>query len=267
MWELMSVQYPSFSTDPSLGIAIPVSATVLSSPIIGILSESYFGRYKILTLSLYLWLISIMLAAVALILSSDTCLSLSFLFIALSTACYAPCIIPFTIDQMVGASGEELSFTLYWMVWCWDTCASAQSLYVCSSQLTTQIHTKQAILLFILYVSFIIAYVMTQCCNHILMTSPQLSNPIKSVVQVLNYARKNKFPVSRSAFTYWEEEWPSRIDLGNSKYRSPFTLEEVEDVKTILKLIHLISCASLIFVLGSDAPFTYRKLTCNKVDI
>ena len=62
-------------------------------------------------------------------------------------------------------------------------------------------------------------------------------NPIKLIFQVLNYARKNKCPRLRSALTYIDEEHPSRIDFGKHKFGGPFTEEEVEDVKTIFRLI------------------------------
>ena len=61
-------------------------------------------------------------------------------------------------------------------------------------------------------------------------TIPQITNPIKVIVKVLNYARRNKYPENRSAFTYWEDDYPSRIDLGKEKYGGPFSEEEVKTV-------------------------------------
>ena len=60
---------------------------------------------------------------------------------------------------------------------------------------------------------------MMECCRHWMMKEPQLSNPLKHIAKVLNYAKKHKYPQRRSAFTYWEEDYPSRIDLGKDKYR------------------------------------------------
>ena len=37
-----------------------------------------------------------------------------------------------------------------------------------------------------------------------------------------------------------EEDYPSRIDLGKSQYGGPFTVEEVEDVKTVFRLIPVV---------------------------
>ena len=70
---------------------------------------------------------------------------------------------------------------------------------------------------------------------------------------MLDYARKNKYPWLRSAFTYIDEEQPhSRLDFGKHKF-GPFTEEEVENVKTVLHLIPL-----LVAVVGSALVFNER---------
>ena len=212
-------------------------------PFIGLLSDCYFGRYRILTASLYLWLLSIVFMALDVIILSR----LPLLYYActtalvLSWACFAACVLPFTIDQLVGASGEQLSFTIYWIVWACVIQLSISGIFSCfTSRLGYELH--QSILFLVNSSSFVLAYVMIHCCDHILMTKPQLSNPTKLIIRVLNYARKHKFPERRSAFTYWEDECPSRIDLGKQKYGGPFTVEEVENVKTVFKLIPLVVC-------------------------
>ena len=65
-------------------------------------------------------------------------------------------------------------------------------------------------------------------------------HPLKLIYQVLKYAWKHKVPEHRSAFTYWEEDIPPRIDLGKNKYGGPFTTEEVEDTKTFLRIVVLL---------------------------
>ena len=57
-------------------------------------------------------------------------------------------------------------------------------------------------------------------------------NPFRKIYRVLKYAWKHKVPKRRSAFTYWEEDIPPRIDLGKDKYGGPFTTEEVENANT-----------------------------------
>ena len=89
----------------------------------------------------------------------------------------------------------------------------------------------------ILVMTFIFSYF-----KHLLTIFPQV-NLYKLIFRVLNYAGKHKYPKRRSALTYWEEDIPSRIDLGMSKYGGPFSVEEVEDVKTFFRLLPFIICA------------------------
>ena len=52
-----------------------------------------------------------------------------------------------------------------------------------------------------------------------------------------NSQKKHNNPIQRSAFTYCEEEQPSRMDFGKEKYGGPFTTEQVEDVKVFLGIL------------------------------
>ena len=81
-------------------------------------------------------------------------------------------------------------------------------------------------------------------CQQWLDRTHKVTNPIKLIIQVLNYTRKHSYPERRSAFTYIDEEQPTRMDNGKEKFGGPFTEEEVEDVKTVLRLLPLIICLS-----------------------
>ena len=66
--------------------------------------------------------------------------------------------------------------------------------------------------------------------------------------------RKHSFPERRSAFTYLDEEQPARIDFGKDKFGGPFTEEEVEDVKTVLRLLPLLICLSFATGIANMSP-------------
>ena len=46
--------------------------------------------------------------------------------------------------------------------------------------------------------------------------------------------------MNRSAFTYCEDNIPSRLDLDKEQYGGPFTTEQVEDVTTFFQLLLLL---------------------------
>ena len=81
------------------------------------------------------------------------------------------------------------------------------------------------------------------------LTDAGSENPYKLVYRVLKFAKDHANPIRRSAFTYCEDELPSRLDLGKEKYGGPFTTEQVEDVKAFLGILRvLITLAPIMMV-------------------
>ena len=100
--------------------------------------------------------------------------------------------------------------------------------------------------------------------SHWLIDHRQNHNPLKTVYRVLKFAKQHKYPVNRSAFTNCEDEIPSRIDLGKSKYGGPFTTEEVEDVKTFFRilLVLIVIYANAIAIFLNAVPFPSIRRGC-----
>ena len=88
-------------------------------------------------------------------------------------------------------------------------------------------------------------------------TTAYFYNMIESFTCCKNvFVFKHKYPIKRSAFTFWENDIPSRIDLGKEKYGGPFTYEEVEDVKTMFRLL-LLMFSLFGFHLSGDVTSAY----------
>ena len=70
--------------------------------------------------------------------------------------------------------------------------------------------------------TFLLVTPISLCVGHCkrrwFLPTPGIGNPYKQVRSVTNFARKHKVPVHRSAFTYWEEDIPSGLDLGKNNY-------------------------------------------------
>ena len=215
---------------------IVITSLTIVYPIVGWLADSWLGKYKFLQSAMYLLLVAIILKTIEMFFI--TSLVLNYMAVSawsLSAICYIACVIQFTTDQSIGASGEELSFTIYWLLW---GMATGELLARLAEMVENIGDTTGNFITFILSaISFALAFSFFQNMNKHLLKKPQISNPISIIVKVLNYARKHRYPEKRSALTYWEDDYPSRIDLGKEKYGGPFTTEEVEDVKTVLRLI------------------------------
>jgi len=75
------------------------------------------------------------------------------------------------------------------------------------------------------------------------------ANPYKLVYRVTRFERQHKVPIRRSAFTYCEDEIPSGLNLGKTKYGGPFTTEEVENVKAFYGILKILFALGFIFFL------------------
>uniref|UniRef100_A0A1X7V621 Major facilitator superfamily associated domain-containing protein n=1 Tax=Amphimedon queenslandica TaxID=400682 RepID=A0A1X7V621_AMPQE len=156
-------------------------------------------------------------------------------------------LLPFNIDQLIGSSSGELTAIIHWH----NMGPAISSLIADRTNLFYITQTNVIAIIFMLTAVCIICVgavlVIHSLFNHYLDTTPvNTVNPVKLIVRVLCYARKHKYPENRSALTYWEEEAPSRLDLGKDKYGGPFTEEEVEDVKTVLRLIPLVIVCTVV---------------------
>ena len=81
------------------------------------------------------------------------------------------------------------------------------------------------------------------------MLEPPSINPYTLLTRVIKFAYKHKVPLRRSAFTYCDDESPSRLDLAKQKYGGPFTTRQVEDVKAFLGILKVLLTATPAFYL------------------
>ena len=214
----------------------------LSFPFFGLLADVKTGRYNTIITGVHFSFLSWIFAGLAVIVNTFSDSTLFFLTLLLGSyilqvigyCSFRSNIVQFSIDQSVGASADELSAIIY------VHSAIVPITFVIIQ--IGQILIKQfAIVSYVLSgVAVSTVIISNSLFKHWLDTTPHKVNPVKLIVKVLNYSRKNKYPRNRSAFTYWEEDYPSRLNLSMEKYGGPFSEEEVLDVKTILRLTPLL---------------------------
>ena len=219
-------------------------------PVTGWLAESWFGRYRAIFVGLVLSLVIILGGQAAFVMLKFDwtpvpafTLTVSGSVIAiLGMGSFYTIMLPFALDQMIGASAEELSAAVQWYCWGFHIALLIKHILECVP-IPNQLQYLDILPVIFLTLSTLClsAVLIMDCLYHKwLDTNNKTGNPIKLIFQVLNYARKNKCPRLRSAFTYIDEEHPSHIDFGKHKFGGPFTEEEVEDVKTIFRLMPLL---------------------------
>ena len=229
-------------------------------PFAGWLADVYFGRYKVMRAGLWLMWVGSIAGVLAQIIKLELSGTGNTLYYSVTHALAAIVFIighsafivntlPFGTDQMLDASTEEISAFIHWLVWC---------LYVGNVIATighvipacTHLQDIEAdVLQSLIPVSL---SSLALCCDFLLKgwltIEPVGPNPFKLVLRVIKFTATHKHPIRRSAFTHCEDERPSRIDFAKSKYGGPFTTEEVEDVKTCLRMLVVVLCTSTLLV-------------------
>ena len=92
--------------------------------------------------------------------------------------------------------------------------------------------------------------------KHWFMTENIRDNPYRLVYNVVKFALQHKNPIRRSAFTYCENERPSRLDFAKQRYGGPFTTEKVENVKVLFNMFKVLLSLSPVFFLDLSATST-----------
>ena len=232
------------------------------SPLFGWLADVKFGRYKLIKLALYsaciesiVYFLTIVFAYQGTSTLKEVFYTIAIIFIVFSNSLFIPAMLPFLTDQLIGATSDELITVVRWYFWLYSVSAGL-------SDTVTFLHPDYGSVLNadreyiwitgILAVPFVaICMIISDClCQQWLDRTHKVTNPIKLIIQVLNYTRKHRYPERRSAFTYIDEEQPTRMDYGKEKFGGPFTEEEVEDVKTVLRLLPIVICLSVIVGIG-----------------
>ena len=214
----------------------------LALPMAGWLADARIGRYKVISCSIWTMWIATVLATISSVTaqltgdysSIDTKVQpVLTAFMAIGFGGYQANIIQFGMDQLHDALSIEIQSFIIWYVW---TVLSAGIIVDIISACLSQQYMM--IRLIFVSVNLTLALILLLCHNYRLIKEPvKHNNSFKLIYKVIKYAIKNKYPRQRSAFTFCEDELPSRIDFGKSKYGGPFTTEQVEDVKTFLRVL------------------------------
>ena len=262
----------------------------ISYPLIGLLADIKLTRYGMICLSCWVLLIGHATASVEFIIGGVTNLIsspsydyktdiilasiiLSYVIAIVGKGMFESTVIQFGTDQMIEASSAQLSVFTHWYYWslyignlCINVIVFGIIKYISQCYLHIQQLDSNNINIILYILAHICIIQSISCCIVlVLLYSKKLKsylniepvgvNPIKRICDVLKYAYHHKYPVRRSALSYYQNTYPSRIDFGKVQYGGPFTNEQVEDTKTVLRLLVLL--LSLFgFHLSSDGLST-----------
>ena len=257
-----------------------LAVTMMLYPLGGLLGDVRLGRYRTVIIGLSLLLACMVLASIDSILLikfnvEDTVghvsIQASFIVIALLASillisgfsAFKSNVVQLGLDQLMEEPSESLGVFVHWLVWSGRLGQVIIQLLYAAGQCSRAhrginaipyftVHFLPAIL-FLLLVFFLLL----NCCTHKRFNRENVKyNPYKMIVKVLNFARKNKYPVGpTSAFAYCDDTIPSRIDYAKERYGGPFTTSDVEDVKTFIRVLLVLLALGAVFIL--DIPASY----------
>ena len=228
----------------------------------GFIADRYFGRAKVLYYSWITMFVTNCFTAlyISIIFPHNTSFqtSLPALIVGLfgnsiSLAGIRVNLIPFGVDQMGAASSDQLSSYFHWYYWSRNAgLFIAYSFGILGIPSPLHFFYYNILIIIALLVPCIAAAagtVINLCGYTWFVKSEKVGNPLLVIYRVLRYAASVRRPLYRSAFSYDGRPTPSRIDLAKETHFGKFSDEQVEDVKTFLRiLVMLISLAGFLCV-------------------
>ena len=241
---------------------VPSFISVRSFPLLlclpmGFIADRYFGRAKVLY---YSW-ISLFVAQLlfgfyfafvslhyTVPISGILVLFIGLLINSCSLAGIRVNLIPFGVDQMRMASSDELSSYFHWYYWCRNLgnfLSYSIGAVLVASQYSDIAFVFSSMAATIGVVINILGY-------NWFIKREKVGNPLLLIYRVLRYAITAKRPAERTAFSYDGRSEPSRIDLAKQTHYGIFRDEQVEDVKTFLRmLVFMVSLFGFLCVYSS----------------
>ena len=219
-------------------------------PIAGWLGDVYLGRFRAIKISLLVTgvgCLAITIQATVYYMANPVKLGhpslpfivlfiLSSILLYIGSALFNANMIPYGADLMTFyRSSNEISSYFYWYYWVRNFSGLGTILpLLCLAGISQKL--IHVILPVVACCIISAAAVLCIATNHWFMPIPLKNNPYKRSLQILCYALVTRRPTSRAAFGIGKSP-PPRIDLAKRRHGGRFSNEEVEDVKTIGRLL------------------------------
>ena len=249
-------------------------------PLSGFIADVCCGRLKIVVISLVClsicWILLLLVLFVLVTIPHPIFLLLkhnqgilaailSFLMLLafiIGLAGYQANFIQLGLDQLFEAPSQYLGLFIHYASWAFHL-GSLHTLVtillmICYKNKASNIAQilMQMLVLFLLTILLLISY----WKHRWFYSEPGHQNPYKTVYGVFKFAKNHKYPLRRSAFTHCDNYIPSRLDFAKERFGGPFTTEQVENVKTFLRILLILFAVGPVFVLEVPASYFIAPL-------
>ena len=271
----------SISANDCLPYAILALVTMLH-PLSGFIADVCYGRLKVVVISLCFILIFILLLCFTEIvelvskphsintymifrqtvlvgITAVSVILISLVFFVIGLVGYQANLVQLGLDQLFEAPSQYLSPFILYSAWAFKLgyipLLVSMPTLLCSGLTHSVAVIILELLLFIIAIFLISLLVISWWKRHWFYSNRGMENPYKTVFKIINFTRKHRHPLRRSAFTYCDNYMPSRLDFAKERYGGSFTIEQVEDVKTFLRILIVLFAIGPIFTL--EVPASY----------
>ena len=219
-------------------------------PLSGFIADVCCGRLKIIVISM-----SFILAFVSLVCLAATVIFVKkltlqnffqqtegiilFILILISLATFTIGLVGYHanlfqlgLDQLFEAPSEYLSLFILYALWAFKLGSLPFNILVpsllCSDPIRSTASKIFELLPFIIAIFLIVLLIIGWYKRHWFASDAVLENPYITVFKIIDFARKHKYPLQRSAFTYSDNYVPSRLDFAKERYGGAFTTEKLK---------------------------------------
>ena len=278
------------STDIPSGIVVYYASFALVYifyPLSGYFADVYCGRFRIIAGSLALLLFTLIFCVIFCALYLLFNLTHFGIFLGsaglvcalvavIGIAGFGANFIQFGLDQLLEAPSHHQALFVHWAKWCYDL-VSVLILFmfvyidVCYDTTLVVLLTSASSLVLMFELVLLALLLIIGCWKrHWFYSEPAgHHNPCKMIIKVLNFATKHSYALQRSAFTYCDDERPSRLDFAKERFGGPFTTEQVEDIKTFFRIVLVLLAIGPIFILDTSTSaflFTFMGVHLGPID-
>ena len=249
-------------------------------PLSGFIADVCCGRLKIVVISLIVVLLCLTISLIGMLIletitfddfhqalryekvPSVSIVVLAFLSLfvfIIGLAGYQANFIQLGLDQLFEVPSHHLVFFIHYAIWAFQSGLLSFIftffLVLCSSHHRSN-RKKLALAVTVLFNILMIVLLLIGCLKRKwFLIEPGHQNPYKTVYNIINFAKSHKHPLRRSAFTHNDDYIPSRLDFAKERFGGPFSTEQVENVKTFLRMLVILFAIGPSFAL--EVPASY----------
>ena len=256
-----------------------LAVVMMFYPLSGFIADVCCGRLKTVVVSLIFlvscWIVVLVALSVLASISKPEISSLGhnqglvviilvfisvFAFI-IGLAGYQANFIQLGLDQLFEAPSQYLVLFIHYATWAFRLGSlhfliNILILNCVNNQIKIALGIIQVLIPVVLVILLLISYWKRRWFH----SEPGHQNPYKTVYKVIKFAKSHKYPLQRSAFTHCDNRIPSRLDFAKERFGGPFTTEQVENVKTFLRILLILFAVGPVFALEVPASFLIAPL-------